>query len=232
MIHKLLITELLKDGPAYKRLMQKTSKFDATLDYEQEGGVELGDDPLGEDEEIEEVKFEIVQPDTPPETPLSPVFASPFPPLPSFRAANDTCSEVASTLGAMFLGDVSESSTVVGSPVTATSATGVSRGGSTREGSSTQVSTAKEASTRSADRQPKAWGSRNGKSASNVLFPNAKPTPAPSEFSIAAHDEAMERAHGGNIMRTRFWDPEGDDWNPEHFYDSLINAYYCPFICE
>jgi hypothetical protein len=81
-------------------------------------------------------------------------------------------------------------------------------------------------------RQLKVWGSRNGKSASNNLFPNAKQTPITKEFSIAAHDEQMEREHGVNIMRTRFWDPLSSDWNPDRFYDSVINKYYCPFVCE
>jgi hypothetical protein len=81
-------------------------------------------------------------------------------------------------------------------------------------------------------RQSKVWGSRKGKSSSSVLFPNANPTPPPSEFSIAAHDDRMEKEHGINIMRTRFWDPVSPDWNPERFFDSIINKYHCPFVCE
>ncbi|KAF1849315.1 uncharacterized protein K460DRAFT_354178 [Cucurbitaria berberidis CBS 394.84] len=225
-VHKHLITELLKAGPAYERFMQKTSKFDATLDYEQEGGVELEDDALDADEDIEDVKFEALKPDTPPDTPLNPAFVGPYPPLPSSRNVGDACSRVASTLGAMSLSDGSESSTVVGSHFQATSLAGSMTGHSTHEGLSPQIFTGQR------NRQPKVWGNRNGKSATTVLFPNAKPTPAPSEFSIAAHDEAMEQSYGFNIMSTRFWDPMSSDWNPERFYNSVINMYNCPFICE
>jgi hypothetical protein len=35
-----------------------------------------------------------------------------------------------------------------------------------------------------------------------------------------------------NIMRDRFWDPLSSDWNPERFYDSVVNKYFCPFPCE
>ena len=132
----------------------------------------------------------------------------------------------------MSLGDVSECSTVVGSPVTVTFPARSTYSNSNREGSSTQISTGHESNTTSTNRQLKVWGSRNGKSASKVLFPDAKPTPVPSEFSVAAHDEAMEQSHGLNIMRTRFWDPKSSDWNPERFYDAVVCKYNCPFICE
>jgi hypothetical protein len=38
--------------------------------------------------------------------------------------------------------------------------------------------------------------------------------------------------HGINIMRDHFWDPMSGDWNSEHFYDSIVSKYFCPFICE
>jgi hypothetical protein len=100
------------------------------------------------------------------------------------------------------------------------------RNDSARNGSSAQGS--------STSRGLKVWSSRSGKSASTTLFPNAKPTPAPSDFSISAHDydKAMDQEHGINIMRTRFWDPMSTDWNPEKFYDSVISKYHCPFVCE
>lgn len=84
----------------------------------------------------------------------------------------------------------------------------------------------------SSGRQLKVWGDRHGKPASSTLFPNAKATPVTKEFSIAAYDEQMEREHGINIMKTRFWDPRSPDWNPERFYDSVISKYNCPFVCE
>lgn len=198
-MHKYLVTALLKDSSAYDRFKAKQAKFEAaTGDYEEEGGICL-DDPLGGDEEIENVEFAALQPEVS-NTPLPLSAAGPYPPLPSqARAAGYDISEVTSTIDAMSVVD--------------------------NDGSTYAPST-------STSRQLKVWGSRDGKSTSNILFPNAKPTPATKEFSIAAHDDQMEREYGINIMRTRFWDPLSSDWNPERFYDSVINKYYCPFVCE
>jgi hypothetical protein len=33
-------------------------------------------------------------------------------------------------------------------------------------------------------------------------------------------------------MRDHFWDPMSSDWNAEHFFDSVVSKYFCPFPCE
>ncbi|KAF2643819.1 hypothetical protein P280DRAFT_466555 [Massarina eburnea CBS 473.64] len=68
--------------------------------------------------------------------------------------------------------------------------------------------------------------------ASEHLFPDACPSPPPSVFSIDRHDEQMNKDHGINILKTRFWDPLSGDWNPERFFNSIISKYFCPFPCE
>lgn len=219
-VHKHLITEFMKGGTAYARFKQKTSKYEAAVDFEEEGGIELGGDPLDVDEAIEGVEFEALRPDTPPETPQSHIFASPYPPLPS--QVNEAWSEVASSLGALSVSGDSDAETVIGFPAADTIGSNTCSNPSTSEygiGTSTT------------SRRVKAWGDRSGKSASNHLFPNARPNPASSDFSIAAHDDTKDD-QGINIMRTRFWDPMSSDWNPEKFYDSVVSKYACPFICE
>jgi hypothetical protein len=211
------VTALLKDTSAYARFQAKQAKFEAAHgDFEEEGGICL-DDPLDRDEAIEEVEFAALQPDISNTAP-PPAVASLYPPLPlRVKAPGYNIDEVASTIGAMSVNDDDGSSTVVRPR---SSAPPSAYGGSTQAGS---MSTC---------RQLKVWGDRNGKSASSTLFPNAKPTPVTEEFSIAAHDEQMEREHGINIMKTRFWDPLSSDWNPDRFYDSIVNKYNCPFLCE
>ncbi|KAF2851744.1 hypothetical protein T440DRAFT_57288 [Plenodomus tracheiphilus IPT5] len=221
-VHKHLITEFLNNGPAYARFKQKTSKYDAAVDYEEEGGIELEEDPLDVDDAIEEVKFDALEPDVAPETPLPQVLAVPYPPLPS--QVDKGWSEVASSLGALSVSGDSETSTIIASRTTATFPAPTST-------YSLAESSVQGSRVASSSRRSRAWGSRAGKITSNILFPNAKPTPAPSEFSIEAHDESIEQ-QGINIMRTRFWDPMSSDWNPEKFYDSVISKYACPFICE
>jgi hypothetical protein len=223
-VHKLLITQLLEDSNHYDRFLQKQAKFDAAVDHEEEGGVDLGS-AMFDDHDIEDVNFKALEPDNPVD-PVATWDAGPYPPLPT------RTSSLASALGGLSLTGVdSGASTVVNSPTTSpvdSSFTAQSfRGHSTRQDSSTQGST-----DASISRQPKVWGSRDGKSTSSTLFPGAKPTPAPSEFSIAAYDDKMNQEGNLNIMKNRFWDPQSTDWNPERFYDAVLQKYYCPFVCE
>lgn len=214
-VHKHLVTALLRDNDAYRHFQAKQAKFEAAHgDFEEEGGVCL-DHPLDREEEVE-VAFAAIQPD---------VHATPahttgehYPALPSqVRASRYYVDEVASTFGGLSVIDDDSSSTVEGAGSSAAPS---------GYGSSTFAPSA------STPRKEKVWVDRNGKSASSTLFPNAKSTSAPKEFSIAAHDEHMEREHGISIMKTRFWDPLSTDWNPERFYDSVMDKYNCPFVCE
>lgn len=203
-MHKHLVTKLLEGGAAYDRFMQKISKFDAAQDYEEEGGVGI-DMPLDQDDDDEarDVEFAAIKPETAPEEPVP--YTGPYPPLPSQSQARSVsgASDLSATMRKMSLGGNSESATAVGS----------------RDGTSR---------TPTSSRQLNPWGGK----AAKQLFPEAKPTPPPSEFSISYHDEQMEHEHGINIMNTRFWDPLSRDWNPERFYDTVVCKYYCPFICE
>ncbi|KAF1836292.1 hypothetical protein BDW02DRAFT_616512 [Decorospora gaudefroyi] len=238
-VHKSLIMELLRNGPRLQRFEQKTSKYKAVADYEEEGGVELEGELLGDDEQMEEISFQALKPDTPPETPIT-TEGIPYPPLPSQAKIVRDMEEVTSDLGGVSLNgdDETETSIVVGSRMAATSSAhsmpGSSpsqNGCSTRDPSSIyNGSSIQNSSVLSTDLEPKAWGGHNGKSSSAVLFPNAKPTP--TEFSVVTHDQAMEQEHGMNIMQTRFWDPMSTDWMPEKFFDAVLDQYYCPFVCE
>lgn len=230
-IHKYLITELLKGGEAYTRFQQKQAKFEATLDIEQEGGVDLGD-VIFDDEEIDEVQFEAIKPDVSTDTPTCTSTIEPFPPLaPKLSSADVTHKDLTSTLGSMSLYDKLKTSTVVNSPI-ASPVAATSTAGSFHSNSDREITTTEGPTPISNNRQIKFWGSRDGKSTSNILFPGAERTPVPSEFSITAHDDSMEQAHGLNIMQHRFWDPNSNDFNPNRFYDAIIDKFYCPFVCE
>lgn len=216
-VHKHLIRELLNCSLAYERFFQKQSKYDAAVDHEVEGGVGLCDSSFDNDE-IEDVQFKAIMPDTPPDTPVSLAAMGSYPLLPS--QTNKTFgimpSKIASAIGNLSLGGVSEESTLVSSPRT----------------EAFTDSLHATPMTVSSTRQPKVWGCRDGKPISNVLFPDAKPNQTSNEYSIAAYNDMTDQRDNINIMETRFWDPMSDDWNPERFYDSIINKYYCPFVCE
>lgn len=225
-MHKLLLTELLKGGKEYERFLAKQAKFEAALDYEEEGGVTL-EEEIFDDEELEEVEFKAMKPSTPPDTPISPA-AEAFPPLATHRTGSSAGGfDIATSLGGMSLDNDSKTTTVVGSPTFSPPPSSFrSTGESIRQTSTTL------GSSMPSTRQPKAWGSRDGKAASSVLFLGAKPTPAPAEFDIAAYDNRMDQEHGPNLMKTRFWDPTSNDFNPDRFYDAVVNKYNCPFTCE
>lgn len=217
-IHKHLVTALLKDGSAYTRFQAKQAKYHAAHgDFDKQGGVCL-DNPLDKDEEIKDVRFAALQPDTIQASPPPSARGDPYPPLPSqAMSLIDNVNEITSAINAMSVTDDDDSVTIVGSRPSAPPSA---------------CSDSTDAASTSTVRQLKVWGKRNGKTASGTLFPEAKPTPVKKEFSVAAHDEQMERDHGINILKTRFWDPQSPDWNPERFYDSIISKYNCPFVCE
>jgi hypothetical protein len=228
-VHKLLITELLKGGESYINFQKKQAKYEATLDCEEDGGVNL-EEQVFDDEEVKEFKYKAIEPDETPETPLSLATAGSYPPLPSKGRSVSTVSDITSNLDGVSLNDDSGASTAINSPLLSSTTTALRA--DSLSASVRQVSSTQGPSTASSSRQPKTWGSRDGKSTSSVLFPDAKPTPAPSEFSIAAYDDKVEQEHGLNIMKTRFWDPMSNDFNPERFYNAYNSRYYCPFICE
>ncbi|USP78405.1 uncharacterized protein yc1106_05679 [Curvularia clavata] len=212
-VHKHLITDLLKSNAALERFKQKTSRSHAAVvDDDVEGGVRL-DDPLGDRAEMESIEYEAIRPDTPPEIPPTEASFGPYPPLPSqyAKAKSGGGSEATLSLGNLSITDKDDTQSEA----------------ATVKGSMSLVSTATPSTHPS-----KAWSGRKGKSSAVILFPNAKATAPPKEFSLAAHDQVMEQGHGINIMRTRFWDPMGPDWNPDKFYDALLGKFYCPFICE
>ncbi|KAI4669555.1 uncharacterized protein J4E79_001600 [Alternaria viburni] len=240
-VHKHLIADLLDGGEQYLRFLQKTSKYEAAIDNDDPTGVDLTDDHFGDEHEIEEVKYEAIKPDKPEHEDV-PVFDGRYPPLPSqAKSIPDVDAAIAPMMSGISLnGDAdndSDCSTAVGSPVvTGYPARTSSHLGHSHQGQSCSSahgdSAAQSSNTQSSSRQIKVWGSRKGKTTSSVLFPNAKPKAPPSDFSISAHDEIMEKEHGRNIFSFRFWDPMSDDWNPERFWDPIVNKYYCPFICE
>ncbi|KAF2470105.1 uncharacterized protein BDR25DRAFT_262767 [Lindgomyces ingoldianus] len=147
-VHKFLITQLLKGGPEYDRFLQKISKHNAAVDDEDSGGVSLGlmDE---EAEELHDVEFQAIKPDIPAESiNLADKIPKPWPLLPSQAKSVDADSGLLSPFSKLSV-DGDDDSTAV-------------------------ASTADESYVSATSRQFKVWGS--GRS-SSTLFPKAKPTP-------------------------------------------------------
>lgn len=205
-----MITELLKGGNNYDRFMQKIGKYDAAHDDEEGGGVSLLDD---NDYEAQNPEWGVIQPEVL-ENDLenNPNVWGDYPPLSSKSKTvtrEDVDTELSSKLGTMLMDGDSESVTT----------------GSTVNGNSQPT-------------KPPAWS--NGKT-TKTLFPKshnrapssvATSSVAQSDFSVEQYDRRMDVTEGINLLNTRFWDPASRDWNPDRFYDTVTQAYYCPFVCE
>jgi hypothetical protein len=212
-VHKYLIAELLKGGPNYDRFMQKISKFDAAIDADEDGGINLIDQ--GDEDDARNVDFPPIQPDMSETVSISSWNMGPYPPLPS-----QARSHAGSSINAEF--DLADR--LRGVSVSAESDSAAT--------SSTIVGTSPYfgGASRPAEKTEKPWGS--SRSAASSLFPNSKPTPVPSEWSVECYEKKMEEVQGINILTTRFWDPMSKDWKPERFYNPVTMKYQCPFVCE
>lgn len=69
------------------------------------------------------------------------------------------------------------------------------------------------------------WGANN---ANKALFPAAKATPATDEWQVRqqALDQEGKRS---NILTFQFWNPASPDYEPDRFYDPIIEKHRCPF---
>lgn len=220
-VHKHLITELLKNEEAMARFREKTAKFDAAQDYEEEGGILL-EDPLDNEEGVGEVDFKALQLDSIAETPAQ---AIAFPPLPSQTSSTNDAGSLVRSLDNLSVAGESTASTVIASPVSDRSP-GSDAG--SRVGAS-EVSV----SSKTIGGRDKGWVVRkDNKAAISTLFSNAKPTPASKQFSIQAYDSNMQDSRGLNILRDRFWDPLATEFNAENYFNTIDSKYYCPFVCE
>ena len=118
-VHKVLIEEILKGGEAQRRFMQKTAQYDAAVDTEEEGGVNL----LDQDEDLaHNVDFPIIKPDGAECAVEEPQATGHFPPLPTGQSKDsvDADSNLSTTLQGMSIASDTASdttsSTLVGSP--------------------------------------------------------------------------------------------------------------------
>ncbi|KAF2005566.1 hypothetical protein P154DRAFT_518334 [Amniculicola lignicola CBS 123094] len=206
-VHKHLIKLYLEDDVARRRFQEKIGKFEAAQDQDEDGGVEILLTHLDTDVD-QSVDAPAIAPEVEemsPEATKAALHSQPYPPLPS-TMSQDATATLASGMSRMSVTGDSQSAA----------------GGSTLDA----------ASATSSRRIAKAWNSNN--STASKLFPNAKPTPAPMPVatSVGALDTYEEKKFGHNLMRTRFWDPTSQDWNPEHFRNSVTDQYSCPFDCE
>jgi hypothetical protein len=70
-----------------------------------------------------------------------------------------------------------------------------------------------------------AWGTGN---TSKELFPAATATPATDEWQKRTQDLEAQNSKS-NILSFQFWNPNHQDFDPNRFYDPIIEQHCCPF---
>jgi len=81
----------------------------------------------------------------------------------------------------------------------------------------------------SADKTMSTWKSG---SSSKQIFPDAKPTPVTADWQ-AVIDAKKQQDHKSNLLAYQFWNPAHRDYNPERFFNPILEEYRCPFpVCE
>jgi hypothetical protein len=67
-----------------------------------------------------------------------------------------------------------------------------------------------------------------GKNTSKKLFPQAKATLTSNEWQERSNALRRE-GHKSNILTFQFWNPAHPDYDPNRFYDPIIEKHRCPF---
>ena len=71
-----------------------------------------------------------------------------------------------------------------------------------------------------------ASGAWSGTKASKALFPSAKATPPSGEWSAVYQNQVDNNP---NMMDTQFWNPHHEDYQVDFGFNSVVQAYICPF---
>ena len=71
----------------------------------------------------------------------------------------------------------------------------------------------------------RAWGTT---STSTILFPKAMATPATNEWQ-QKQQEIHQEDRKFNILKSQYWNPVSKDYQPDRFYDPVIEKHRCPF---
>lgn len=236
-VHKHLVSELLKGGFNKDRFDAKIATFQAAVDNDTTGGVTLMDQQL-EDDDVKGLNYAAIEPEVI-DTPSHATHAvGAFPPLPSQKKDEDAKSVISSKGGEeteSVISRLTELSLDDHFKALATGQLPFSPKSKTTKQDSSVPST--PGSSTSGQLPPSSQtGSHSAvaawtKNTAKALFPNAPPTPSPSEWSVQKQDKVMEQKEGLNIMQVRFWDPASKDFVAERFYSTVLGVYQCPFIC-
>lgn len=73
------------------------------------------------------------------------------------------------------------------------------------------------------------WSGASG----SRLFPNAKPNPEAQTFEEGLAARETQYDQRTNMFHSKFWDPNERSFNPEVFFNQVIERYECPYpACE
>ncbi|KAK0609871.1 Zinc finger protein 560 [Lasiodiplodia hormozganensis] len=220
--HKHMVAKILSDPDA---MSSKLFDFNVN-DTSSQGGVALSESSNLLDEEDKNAHDSsqnggsVIQPLDPrvkPRDPNAPRLGERWPSLPSHTRQTSSSTEISSGMAGI-------------------SISGGSSGGARLPSSGTPSvkspsSVLSDSTVKASESQ--AWTSASG--ASKKLFPEAEKTPASLhwEAALKARELEYEAANSTNMLMQRYWDPTHKDYNPERFFNPVIEMYSCPFPqCE
>lgn len=171
--------------------------------------------------------MEPLQPDLKPRPANAPRLGERWPTLPTHKRNTSTATDLGSSLGGI---SISGSSGGAHLPTSGPPSARIPSPPSSASTSKPPQNGSATASTRTGSN---AWVESS--TASEVLFKGAQKTPITNEWEAAlrAKDQEYERANSSNMLMQRYWDPTHKDYDPERFYNPVIEMYVCPLPqCE
>lgn len=229
--HKYMVTKILNNPEG---LNSKLFDFDVT-DTDSAGGISLVDSAstiLDADDPNTPAAgggsaMKPLVPEVKPQNPSAPRVGERWPTLPGHKDSSAT--DLSSSMARISLGGSSSGGAPLPHSGTPSAATRTpSTRTRSRPSSVSTDTTAKDESTAAS----KPWG---GSSTSKVLFQGAQKTPLTNQWekALQAKNEQYERENSNNLLWMRYWDPTHKDYDPERFYNPVIEMYLCPLPqCE
>lgn len=214
--HKAIVNRLLAN-PELINELDNNNYIDATKDEDQTGGVKLG---MLDEAVTASGLASTIEPDRPNAMGKIPVKQQTWPELSAANPQTKQTDLLSDDFESMSISKPPKPMHVTANPLPLC------------EDSTSFIAavTSASSSTAAAGGTPRAaWSTE---STSKSLFPDAKPTPPTSDWAaVIAAKEAAE--HRSNILQYQFWNPTHRDYNPERFYNPILEEYRCPFpVCD
>lgn len=214
--HKAIVNRLLAN-PELINELNNNNYIDAAKDEDQTGGVKLG---MLDEAVTASGLASTIEPDRPSVMGKMPVKQQAWPSLSAANPRSKQPDLLADEFESMSISKPAKPIRVTANPLPLC------------EDSTAFMAAAASTSSSTAPTEGAAGAVWSTGSTSKSLFPDAKRTPPTADWAaVIAAKEQQE--HRSNILQYQFWNPTHRDYNPERFYNPILEEYRCPFpVCD